>query len=462
MSAARVGQWDLLGYDDDPVPAKASGLDEVIKHYKEIADMMHTQAALLKKLGDGDESQLKGNSADAMRSRARKSHDALEKAAGRYDDVHSAIKAYQPELETARSKTGEALADAEDAAARQGKAEEMSDPANEDRGDDAPPLTDKEEQDSRDRASAIDGAKGDLAAAKAKAEAARSALDAAAETAKNKIKENWGDDGLNHSWQEEAYYGFMKFLKGLVEVLGWIGMALAVIAMIIPGLQGIAMAALVVGVVALAGSIVLAATGEESWMGVVFGVLGVLTAGAGMAVAKIIGNATKAVSTAGRSGVAIRMDDLGRLGERLQVFRNNVDGPFGRFARNRVQSGDLQFTEGLASIKALQLAMKVNPAAWRAMSFTSAIGLGGIKQVRAITAALQGLKVAEAPGVVVKPWVYVLGSGSWFAGLVSGAWSTGVPASMFGDDARENYDGTADWEYAHFKTPYHGQLEEVE
>ena len=75
MSAARVGEWHLLDYDDDPVPAEASGLDAVIKHYKEIAEIMTTQAALLKKIGDGDETLLKGESADAMRGRAEESHE---------------------------------------------------------------------------------------------------------------------------------------------------------------------------------------------------------------------------------------------------------------------------------------------------------------------------------------------------------------------------------------------------
>jgi len=452
MSAARVGEWHLLDYDDDPVPAEPSGLDAVIKHYQEIAEMMTTQAALLKKIGDGDETLLKGEAADAMRKRARESHEALGKAAGRYEDVHSALQTYRPKLETARSETGTALREAEDAAAAQKGAEGMPDPVNEKRPDDAPPLTDEQQNESRNRSNKIDAAKGDLEAAKTRARNAMAALDVAAQDAAAKIKENWGDDGLNHSWQEKLRHNFMKFLKGLVEVLGWIGMALAVIAMIIPGLGALAWVALGVAVVGLLGSVVLAATGEESWMGVVWGVIGVVTAVFGLAAARMIGAAVKASKAASQSGVAIRMNDLGRIAERMAVFRNNIDGPFSAFALNRVLSGGLKISENLTSLSKLQALLKINPGAWKIPSFTGAIGLGGMKQLNALNAALDGLKITGITGGFVKPWVYVLGSGSWFAGFVSGAWSTGVPASSFGDDARENFVGTTDWEYNHITT----------
>ncbi|WP_020014345.1 hypothetical protein [Promicromonospora sukumoe] len=452
MSAARVGEWHLLDYDDDPVPAEASGLDAVIKHYKEITEMMTTQAALLKKIGDGDETLLKGEAADAMRKRARESHEALGKAAGRYEDVHAALVAYRPELETARSETGKALTMAEDAAAARKGAEGLPDPVNEDRPDDAPPLTTEQKNESQNRADKISTANGELEAAKTKARNAMTALDTAASAAATKIKENWGEDGLNHTWQEKLRHNFMKFLKGLVEILGWIGMALAVLAMIIPGLGVLAWVALGVAVVGLLGSIVLAATGEESWMGVVWGAIGVITAVAGLAVAKVIGAAVKASKAASQSATAIRMNDLSRIAERMAVFRNNIDGPFSAFALNRVLSGGLKISENLTSLSKLQNLLKINPGAWKIPSFTGAIGIGGIKQLGAINAALDGLKITGITGGFVKPWVYVLGSGSWFTGFVSGAWSTGVPASSFGDDLRENFTGTTDWEYNHITT----------
>lgn len=461
MSAARVGEWHLLDHDDDPVPAKASGLDVVIKHYKEIADMMHTQAALLKKIGDGDETLLKGDSADAMRERARKSNEALGKAAGRYDDVHAAIKAYQPELRTARSETGKALEEAEAADKARTSAEAMSDPVNEDRGDDAPALTDDDKAASRDRTNAINGAKGDLEAARTRANRAMEALDAAAEAAKTKIKENWGDDGLNHSWQEEAYYGFMKFLKGLVEVLGWIGMALAVVAMIIPGLQGLAVAALVVGGVALLGSVVLAATGEESWMGVVFGVIGILTAGVGKLVSKVIGKAVQNAKGVAQTAKISKVNETAELKKISKFWGKNSEGNVAHiFSLKRQWSAEFKIFMNTGKMGDVAAAIK-KPSQFEWDIF-SAFGLGGIKQLNSIRQSISGLNIIgmSAPGI--SRWTYAAGSVNWLVGFGAGAWSTGVPASSFGDDLRENYVGTADWEYAHFKTPYHGQLEEVE
>ncbi|MGW2090574.1 hypothetical protein [Promicromonospora sukumoe] len=284
MSAARVGRWDLLDHEDDPVPAEPSGLDAVIKHYTEIADMMTTQAALLKKIGDGDETLLKGQSADAMRKRAGESHEHLGKAAERYEDVKTALVEYKPALETARSETGKALTAAETAADAQRAGEGMPDPVNADRPDDAPDLTESERQDSRDRENKINGAKADLEAAKSKCQAALEALQTAADRAATKIKENWGDDGLGHSGWEAFIH---KVLKIIVEVLGWIGMVLAIVAMIIPGLQFVAWAALAVAVVALIGSTILAVTGESSWVNVIFGVLAVLTLGVGAVAMKL-------------------------------------------------------------------------------------------------------------------------------------------------------------------------------
>ncbi|MCF4121050.1 hypothetical protein L1785_08650 [Antribacter sp. KLBMP9083] len=453
MSAARVGEWHLLDYDEDPVPAEASGLDAVIRHYKEIAESMTTQAALLKRIGDGDETLLKGEAADAMRKRAQESHEALGKAAARYENVHAALTTYQPQLKTARSETGKALAKAEDAAAALKGAEGMSDPANADRPDDAPPLTDTEKQASQKRTDAIGTAKGDLESARSIARAAMAALDAAAEAAARTIRKNWNEDGLKHSGWEAFVSGFNKFLKGLVEILGWIGMALAVLAMIIPGLGALAMAALVVGVVALVGTIALAAQGEESWLAVVWSVVGVFAAVGGMVAAKAIAASVKASSGLGRTAIAVQMDDLGRLAERMAVFRNNIDGPFSAFALSRVFSGGLKISESVKNIFKLQSLLKINPNAWKTWSFTGMIGLGGLKELGGINAAIKSLSVFGITGAGVKPWAYVLGSGSWFIGLTSGAWSTGVPGSSFGDDdLRHSWEGRSDWEYNHMTT----------
>ncbi|MEU4364751.1 hypothetical protein [Promicromonospora sp. NPDC023987] len=273
MSAVRGGDWHLLGYDTDPVPAEASGLDVVIKHYEDIALAMETQAKLLKKIGDGDETLLKGVSADAMRKRSRESADALNKAAGRYADVRDALRTYQPALETARSETGLALKDAQDAAGAQSAAEGMPDPVNADRPEGDPPLTDEDRRASEKRSGNIAAAKEDLEAAKARAVAAMTTFDTAADAAARKIRENWGDDGLTHSDWEAFLHQLNKFLKKLVEILMYIGMALAVLSILIPGLGILTLLSVVATVVSVAASFILAVQGEGSWLSVIIGVL---------------------------------------------------------------------------------------------------------------------------------------------------------------------------------------------
>jgi hypothetical protein len=465
MSAARVGRWDLLDHDDDPVPAEASGLDALIKHYTDITTMMTTQAALLKKIGDGDETLLKGQSADAMRKRAGESHEHLGKAADRYDDVRAALSEYQPALETARSETGTALKDAEAAADKQRGAEGMPDPVNADRPDDAPPLTDTEEQDSRNRSNAIAGAKADLDAAKAKCAAALETLQAAADRAATKIKENWGDDGLGHSGWEAFIH---KILKIIVEVLGWIGMALAIIAMLVPGLQFIAMAALVVAVTALVGSLILAITGESSWVNVIFGVLAVLTLGAGAIAMKLatagkglldlVKNFTKIMpglmaSLRGLPGITKALGNI-NIAKFLQNFKPQLllgAGPgglpaittkigsssWGAFFGKLFKPGSWFSPESLKILR--------NPIAnWK---FTDMVGLPDLS-------VLKNLSIfgrLGIPGASAISWtVWVAGPLNFFWGFASAAIPLIMaPSDIFSDTDTRGEWAWAEWDYLH-------------
>ena len=447
MSAARVGRWDLLDHDDDPVAAEASGLDAVIKHYTEIAEMMTTQAALLKKIGDGDETLLKGQSADAMRKRAGESHEHLGKAAARYDDVKVALVEYQPALETARSETGKALVDAETAADRQAGAEAMPDPVNADRPDDAKPLTESEKQDSQNRTGKIDGAKADLDAARAKCQAALDTLQAAADRAATKIKENWGDDGLGHSGWEAFIH---KILKIIVEVLGWIGMALAILAMLIPGLQFIAIAALVVAVAALVGSFILAITGESSWVNVIFGVLGVLTLGAG-ALAMKLAQAGKGL-----------MDLAPNFMKFVPAFRASLKG----LPNLAGALSKFNFTKFLPTMKLPAITLGnggrvVNPvtssswssffqkvftpgswsAAFRSWKFTDVVGLPDMSVLKNLS--IFG-RLGLPGGAAMKWTVWVAGPLNFFWGFASAA----IPMIMAPSDIFADSDSRGDWAWA--------------
>ncbi|PUB23583.1 hypothetical protein C8K30_111181 [Promicromonospora sp. AC04] len=457
MSAARVGEWHLLDHDDDPVPAEASGLDAVIRHYKEIAEMMTTQAALLKKVGEGDESLLKGESADAIREKAGESHERLAAVAGRYEDVHAALKEYQPALETARSETGTALKDAEAAAAKQRGAEGMPDPVNADRPDDAPPLTDSERRDSQDRTNAIAGAKADLDAAKAKCEAALETLQAAADRAATKIKENWGEDGLGHSGWEAFLH---KALKWIVEILGWIGMALAILAMLVPGLQFLATLALGVALVGLLGSTVLAIAGESSWVNVIFGILGVLTLGLG----KVAMNLAKAGKTfmdlaknfAARIPTFIAalkgLPNLSKLFASLNFGKLLTFKPPPILLGGAGSIGNVTTKVGPsgwgAFFSKIWGKFKISPGDWAiiknprgAWTFNDMVGLPD-------PSILKNLSIFGRMGLPgfasITPFVWTMGPLNFFWGFAAGA----IPAIMAPSDIFEDSDSRGDWAWA--------------
>jgi hypothetical protein len=295
---------------------------------------------------------------------------------------------------------------------------------NADRPDDAPPLTEAEKQASQNRSGKIEGAKGELAAAKAIAVAAMSALDAAAERAATKIKENWGDDGLKHSGWEAFVHGFNKFLKGLVEILGYIGMALAVLAILLPGVGALALAGLIVGVVSLVASIVLAAQGEASWMGVILGVVGVAAAGVGMVVAKSITASVKAAQGAVLAG-------KGGAGSFIGTAGGLIIKPLA------IQKISIMITSKLPGWASIVAPIK----SW---SLSGALGLGGLKEL-----SLLGLWGAN---FTIKPWIYVAGPGAMLSGLISGLWGAVPPTSFPGEDRRGDWTAPTDYEYNHLTT----------
>ena len=432
MSAVRGGDWHLRGHEADPVPADAAGLQPVIDHYVEIALAMETQAKLLKKIGDGDETLLKGAAADAMRKRARESADALNKAAGRYADVRDALRDYQPALETARSETGLALKDAQDAAGAQSAAEGMPDPVNADRPDDDPPLTDKDREASANRSGKIETAKKDLEAAKARAVAAMTTFDTAADAAARKIRENWGDDGLAHSPWEAFLHQLNKFLKKLVEILMYIGMALAILSILIPGLGFLTLLSVIATVVSVAASFILAVQGEGSWLSVIIGVLSLGLIG----VAAKMAGSLKGVQAAqlGSKVTPTKFIELNRIAARVGPW-TNVARPFDRFMFGRLGGFELKgftnwadFTRKTAVSPGWWQIGK--PNAWIRGDFSKLgawfrndisriktawpwggnyrwdrlIGISDIKDVQKIGAALSQIGVGA---YTIKPWMYI-------------------------------------------------------
>jgi hypothetical protein len=253
-----------------------------------MAETMRDEAATLKKIGNGDTTELKGESADVVRKNSLDVGGSLEQASGRYEAVGKALEAYKPELEEARDQSAKALVEADEAEAARVSSNALADPSA-NRADDAPPLTDQDTADILRRTTAIGNATDSSSAAKTRLDNALAALDDAGQRASTAIKAAW-NDGLTDTTAYKIKQFFVKFLKILVKVLMWIGVALAVLAFFIPGLGALALAGAIVAVSSLLASTALAIMGEGSWLDVILAAVGVLLLGSGALIAKIVQN----------------------------------------------------------------------------------------------------------------------------------------------------------------------------
>lgn len=459
MSAARQGDWPLVDRDSDPVPADPSELDKVIDHYKKISEAMTEQAALLKRIGDGDVRLLKGKSADAMCKRARESAGALDKAAGRYADVHTALDGYRPALATARTQTWEALTAAETASSELRGAEDMPDPVNASRPDDAPPLTDEEKKASADRETKINKASAGIDAAKLIVATALETLRRAAETAAAKIRENWKVDDLHTSGWDAFVHRLNKFLKVLVEVLTYIGLALAVIAILIPGLNVITFLGIGVAVVSVVASAILAGQGEGSWLSVILG--GLSLVGIGIA-AKLASNLkhVQAIGLVKAGSVQLKLakDKIGALAFALRNLSPAV--------RKDTREALFKAIDDFRSMGDFLLKTRVSPGWWHIFTkpkwvlkedwsrLTKAWPKGdyrwdrliGVSDIRDVN------KIASNLGLLgniyqIKPWMYV-GPIAYTLGWFGRPFSMMNPSVLDPNDLRKNNDGWHDANYA--------------
>lgn len=323
---ARTADWHLLNYDSDPVPKSGEDIDPVLEHYNAVSSALAAQAVLMRKLGEGDETLLKGESADALRERAKDSADTLEKASARYENLEIALDDYRGALETARSGSWNAVIKAQEAVNKQQRAEQSPDPANAPREDGAPEPTPDDIEDSALRTNAIESAGQALSDAVEAMRAVQAAFDEAANRASARIRKNWDTDNLSTSSTDAFVYGLNKFLKGLVEVLGYIGLALAVIGMIFTGVGFFLWAGLAIAVVSFIGSVALAAQGESGWLNVILGAVGLFTFGLGLVVANAARIGQTALVQGARSFTSGTVDRLQRSLNNITRY-NGLTGP---------------------------------------------------------------------------------------------------------------------------------------
>lgn len=282
----RPGEWNLLNRHRDPVVADVEQIEQLTVYYRDMAKDIEDQATVLRRIGEGDESQFKGESADRVREKSKQVGEQLTKMSGRYTAVRDALTEYLPALQVALAESAAALADATAANGAMAAATGMSDPRV-GRPSDAPPLTTEEEAAGRAKDGALSDAKGSSTAAVARLENALTELDARGRRASETIRGAW-NDGLKDSWQDRVKENFRKFLKILVKILTWIGVALALLAFFIPGLGLAALAGAIVTGLAFAATAAQAALGDASFIDVIIAGVGVLLLGVGALLTKLV------------------------------------------------------------------------------------------------------------------------------------------------------------------------------
>lgn len=280
----RPGRWDLLDQDHDPVESDVPAVDDRVARYRDLADMMETEGRRLRQIADGQ--SLTGQYADKLRESAGDVADDLLKVVDRYHAVVEAVTGYVPALETALTGSAAAL----DAAVTADQALSRAKALPTEKAPSGKSLTSDQQASNDAKNHAHDAASDDLAAAKSRLQQVLSTLDDAGQRAAGIVRGGFSG-GLQDSGMDRFKYHFMKFLKILVKVLTYIGIALAALALIIPGVGAAVLAAVgaAIAVIELAAQTVLTATGNGSWTDVAMAIVGVATLGAGKALGALKG-----------------------------------------------------------------------------------------------------------------------------------------------------------------------------
>ena len=271
-------QWEPLGLDSDPVPGDPGRISQEAAHLGSVAREISDQVARLHTMAAGGaDGALKGQYADKIHSSAKDLADELDKVVGRYQKVTAALNNWIPDLEQAQKMSLQALNDAE------GPARKLNQTVALPSGDQ---LTAQQKQDVQNYHTAMKQAQGALDAARALLGKATSLRDSSASHYASVIHSAC-DDSMKDSWWDsfkEWVSQYSGIIKDICQVLEIVATVLAIVALFIPGLDIIA-ALLWIGfgltALALVGRVMLAATGNGSWLDVGLDAFAMLTFGAG-------------------------------------------------------------------------------------------------------------------------------------------------------------------------------------
>ncbi|MFJ5678451.1 DUF6531 domain-containing protein [Streptomyces sp. NPDC093097] len=292
MARPAVSEWEsVFGFEDDPTPGDAEVLAELARSYRAVADNAGDALPLVsglenKQVGEGKSMDKLRDKLGDLAKQVRKLHSSYDQAAGALDTYVHTLRDQQRNADNALEKGREAkdrLASATEvvraAGADIGRLDSVTHPPDD---DEARASTRRALDEARSKQSTAqtqaDDAQADLDAARLLAEDARQVREEDAAVAAQKL-----DDA-----REESVAGYSlwdKIKKALSTAFGIISAVLGVLAMFVPGLQGLGIALTIGSIVASAVSLginlaTMAESGEWNVLDIVLGVVGLVGGGA--------------------------------------------------------------------------------------------------------------------------------------------------------------------------------------
>ncbi|WP_432096744.1 hypothetical protein [Streptomyces sp. bgisy100] len=257
--AKRPVDWSPIA-ESDPTPGDPYEIREEARRLANIAETIREQSRGLREVGKSE--NLKGKYTEKLKEGSEDLADKLSKVEGRYKKVSGLLKEWAKELEYAQGETLKARTQAQ------------QDEKDEDTVEKAKSRMDKAVDHYISLGAKIGGQIED-------------ALD-------DDVEDSLWDDAVG--WVKDHAEGFKLFL----DILGWIGTALAIVSMFIPGVNILVGIGLAIGIAVVLGRTMLVAAGEASWMDVAFDCIGLVTFAAGGLAVKGL----KTASTTARGAAA--------------------------------------------------------------------------------------------------------------------------------------------------------------
>jgi archaellum component FlaC len=350
MVRPALSEWeDVFGFTDDPTPGDADMLESLAHAYRSVSN--DAGDALPTVSGLKDKQVGEGKSMDKLRDKLGDLAKQVDKLHSSYDEAAKALTTYVDQLRDHQRKADHALKQGRDAKDRLASATEAVRAAGADisRLDAATPPPPDDQAARRSAQRAMDRARDEQSTAQAHADDAQADLDAARLLAEDARELRETDASVAARALDDArddavpgYSLWEKIRKVFSLILGIISGVLGVLAMLVPGLQGIGLAltigSFITGAAAFGINMSISAeTGDWDPLDIVLSVIG-LGLGGG-AIAKSIGGIAKALK--GIPG------ELGKIPVSFKEVPTNISSALNGF-RN-IPSGIADVVKGLGS-----------------------------------------------------------------------------------------------------------------